>query len=153
MKRILTLGVFSFVLFCLFALNTHASSNSHTRVGQAFIAMPDSLLPYLSRNNKLDLLDFIASGMKAEVTNLLGGKSEIEFATEDSLSIILSPALRLSLSLSDDSIYTVRRSFQTLDGFIETTEEHFDAQWHQMRRKTLKKSTILNYYKDIRNKD
>ena len=30
-----------------------------------FTAMPDSVLPTLTRNNRLDMIDFVASGMKA----------------------------------------------------------------------------------------
>ena len=40
-----------------------------------FVEMPDTVIPYLSRNNRLDFVDFMDSNMKAEVTNALGGKS------------------------------------------------------------------------------
>ncbi|MBR6998224.1 MAG: DUF3256 family protein, partial [Prevotella sp.] len=38
-----------------------------------FKAMPDSLMPYLTKNNRLDMIDFMEANMKAEITNQLEG--------------------------------------------------------------------------------
>lgn len=64
-----------------------------------FRQMPDSLMPYLSANNRLDFIDFQDSGMKAEVRNRLNGMSEMTALTDDSLSIRLSDALRMDILL------------------------------------------------------
>lgn len=64
---------------------------------QCFKTIPDSLLPTLSHNNKLDMLDFMDSKMKAEVDNLLGGKSEMTLLTADSITVQVSEALKVSL--------------------------------------------------------
>jgi len=64
-----------------------------------FRQMPDSLMPYLSENNRLDFIDFLDSGMKAEVRNRLNGTSEMTALTDDSLSIRLSNALRMDILL------------------------------------------------------
>ena len=39
-------------------------------IKDVFAAMPDSVLPTLTRNNRLDMVDFVASGMKAEVSDV-----------------------------------------------------------------------------------
>ena len=52
--------------------------------------MPDSVLPLLTRNNRLDFMDFISSDMKAEETNRLKGSSEMTRLTEDYCFIRLS---------------------------------------------------------------
>ena len=64
-----------------------------------FRQMPDSIVPYLSENNRLDFIDFMESGMKAEVKNRLGGTSEMTALTDDSLSIRMSDALRMDILL------------------------------------------------------
>lgn len=64
-----------------------------------FREIPDSLLPTLSENNRLDMLDFMASNMKAEVTNRLGGKSEMTLLTDSTLSIQMSKALKVDMLL------------------------------------------------------
>ena len=60
-------------------------SAAQQTISEVFREMPDSLLPTLSKNNRLDMLDFMASGMKAEVTNRLGGRSEMTALTDDSM--------------------------------------------------------------------
>ena len=64
-----------------------------------FKQMPDSLLPYLSENNRLDFIDFIDSKMKAEVRNRLGGTSEMTVLTDSTLSIRMSKALQIDMFL------------------------------------------------------
>ena len=57
-------------------------SSAQTPMSQVLKQMPDSLVPYLSENNKLDMIDFLDSKMKAEVHNLLDGKTELITLTE-----------------------------------------------------------------------
>ena len=68
-------------------------------IADCFREIPDSLLPTLSRNNRLDMLDFMESKMKAEVTNRLGGKSEMTSLTDSTLSIQMSNALKVDMLL------------------------------------------------------
>ena len=57
-----------------------------------FAEMPDTIIPYLTHNDSLDLMDFMDSDMKAEVNNNLGGKSQMTKLTPDTISIQLSEA-------------------------------------------------------------
>ena len=50
-----------------------------------FLQMPDSLLPYLSQSNRLDLLDYFDAKMKPEVTNELDGRTCLISMSSDSL--------------------------------------------------------------------
>lgn len=68
-------------------------------IKDVFKQMPDSLMPYLSQNNRLDFIDFMDSHMKAAVTNMTGGISEMTTLTDDSLSIRMSDALRVDMLL------------------------------------------------------
>ncbi len=52
-----------------------------------FVNMPDSLSPLLTAVNRADCVDFLASDMKAQVTNTLGGKSEMTELTADYIRI------------------------------------------------------------------
>ena len=95
MKRIL------FIISVFLTLS--ASVGAQVRIRDVFKQMPDSILPYLSQANRLDFLDFLDSSMKAEVTNLLDGKSEMTALTNDSLSIRLNGVTRLDMLLVDAS--------------------------------------------------
>ena len=79
------------LMLCCVAL---PSWGQQLRMADVFKQMPDSLMPYLSTNNRLDMIDFMDAHMKAEVTNLLDGKSEMTALADDSLTIQLSAALK-----------------------------------------------------------
>lgn len=66
-----------------------------------FREMPDSIVPYLTENNRLDMLDFMDSHMKAVVQNRFDGHSEMLSLTDDSVTLKLSEALRMTICLVD----------------------------------------------------
>ena len=51
-----------------------AQSTEEPTMAALFKAMPDSLMPYLTKNNRLDMIDFMEANMKAEITNQLEGR-------------------------------------------------------------------------------
>jgi len=66
--------------------------------------MPDEVIPYLSENNRLDLIDFADSNMKAEVHNLLEGRSELKKITDEYALLSLNEATQIEMRLLDVSI-------------------------------------------------
>lgn len=68
-------------------------------IRDVFRQMPDTVVPYLSQNNRLDLVDFVDSGMKAEVENRLGGNTVLEVLGTDYLKARLTPSTRLEMKL------------------------------------------------------
>ncbi len=76
-----------------------APCEAQQKMRDVFLQMPDSLLPYLTENNRLDFLDFMDSKMKAAVQNSLGGKSEMLSLSDDSLSLQVSPSLHVVMRL------------------------------------------------------
>ena len=86
-------------LFLCMALSLSASAGDGITLRDVFRQMPDSLMPTLTQNNRLDFLDFLDAGMKAEVKNRLGGTSVMMTLTADSLSLQVSPALRVDMLL------------------------------------------------------
>ena len=77
-------------------------SAQELKLRDVFRQIPDSLMPTLSVNNRLDFIDFMDSNMKAEVTNELGGKSLMTALTDDSLSLRLNDACQIQLMLVAD---------------------------------------------------
>ncbi len=69
------------------------------RVRDLLKVMPDTLAPYLTENNRLDLIDFCEAGMKSEVSNSLGGKTSMTLLTDDHALLVLTPSSRLDLRL------------------------------------------------------
>ena len=131
-KRILI-----YLLLVLIALSASAQQS----IGELFKVMPVSLMPVLSKNNRLDMIDFCEAKMKAEVDNKLGGKSEMTCLTRDSLSIRLSEALRVDLHLVEaradyDSCRQVICMIKTYrlpsSGGEESKAEYFSVLWNRL---------------------
>lgn len=87
----------SAALFMLLSLPAVQAQTLTAR--DVFRQMPDSILPYLTENNRLDMLDFMDSHMPARVQNLFDGHSELLALDDDSLTIQMSSVQRLTLRL------------------------------------------------------
>ena len=74
------------------------------KIRDVFRQMPDSIMPYLSQNNRLDFIDFLDSDMPAVVRNGLLGSSEMTTLADDSLKTDL---LLLPLAEPQDSVSQV----------------------------------------------
>ena len=96
------------------------------------------MMPYLTENDRLDLIDFLDSGMKAEVTNQLGGKSELLRLTERFLSLNLSQGLSMKMLLLDspepvDSVTQVICLVRTYGiDCRESTVQFYSMKWRQL---------------------
>ena len=118
---------------CLLLCITSVCSAQGLALRDAFRQMPDSVMPTLTQNNRLDCLDFLDAGMKAEVRNRLGGTSVMTALTPDSLSLQVSPALRvdmLLLTLAEpidtvDQVIVVGETFLVDSIYGETTLRYF----------------------------
>lgn len=89
-------------LLCLlvFLLNIN-SQNMH--MAELFKQMPDSLMPYLTTNNKLDMLDFIDAGMEAKVTNKFDGESILCELDSTYLRLKLNTSVEVEMKLLSSS--------------------------------------------------
>lgn len=84
---ILTLGVLTAGAACAQDLRT------------LFINMPDSIMPALTKSERMDFLDYMDSGMRARVRNKLGGESVMTAYSENSLTIMTSQSGRMQMVL------------------------------------------------------
>lgn len=66
---------------------------------QVFRAMPDSIVPYLNENNRLDFIDFMDSNMAAQVDNTLQGRSTMTCLTDRYTQVRLNEASQLEMLL------------------------------------------------------
>ena len=123
-------------------------------VREAFKAMPDSLVPYLTANNRLDLMDFMDAKMKAVVTNLLEGQTEMTFLSDDSLSIRMSDALTIEMKTQKvDTVMVVdlKRVYQTREGERQTVLSRYDARtWQELTSATIIESTLPKFDEKVK---
>lgn len=78
--------------------------SAQVRMRDFFASAPDSLFSLLSKNNRLDCIDFMENNIAARVKNLLDQNSEMKVLTEDYLMMEMSPKGRVELLLLNDSV-------------------------------------------------
>lgn len=88
-----------FTLSLLVALSSLAASAQQPLMRDVFAAMPDSVLPMVSKNNRLDCIDFIENQMEARVRNAIGEYVTLEALTKDYLRFRTSSAALLEMKL------------------------------------------------------
>lgn len=69
------------------------------RMRDVFANMPDSVLEVMTKNNRLDCIDFIENNMEARVRNRFDGFSELNTLTADYLSLDLTPSCKVEMKL------------------------------------------------------
>ena len=117
------------LLIALFMAATFSQASAQSiQIRDAFKEMPDSLMPYLSKNNRLDFIDFLDSNMKAEVKNLLGGTTQMLSIGADSLTLSMNPSLRVDL-LAIDSVLVMVETFMVDSIYGESRVHYYSAEW------------------------
>lgn len=123
-------------------------------VREVFKSMPDSLAPYLTTNNRLDMIDFMDAKMKSVVTNLLEGETEMLALTDDSLSVRLNKSVLMDLWLEPvdtGRVVCMRKTYQVADRLHQVVDERFSLQWQPISKKTTV-STLLRRDEEIKKK-
>ena len=82
------------LLFSLLSLTASAQY-----ISPFFATMPNDLLPYLSQNNRKDLIDLYKSGKTPKVENLLKETTQLKALKEDFISLQLSESSSAELKL------------------------------------------------------
>ena len=150
------------LLAALLATTLSQASAQGVDIRNAFKQMPDSLMPYLSKNNRLDFIDFLDSGMRAEVKNSLGGTSEMLSLGSDSLTIRMNQSLDVHL-LAIDSVLVMVETFKVDSIYGESRVHYYTADWQpiaapvlpeaqQRRIDNLKLQNIVKRDDDLLNK-
>lgn len=103
--------------------------------------MPDSIVPVMSRDNRLDCIDFYKSKMTANVRNLFGGKCSIDTMSADYLRLSPTVASQVELRrfVGADSAAIVAVAYTYSAPAKETVVKFYNAaDW-----KPLKASSLL----------
>ena len=124
----------------LWLLAFNSASAQDLKIADVFRQMPDSLMPYLTENNRLDFIDFLDSNMKAEVRNSLGGTSEMTSLADDSLSIRMSNSARIDMFLMklDQPIDSITQVIAVIETFMvdsiygESTVKYYTPDWKRL---------------------
>lgn len=96
-------------------------------------AMPDSLCPLLTQNNRLDLCDYLAANMKAEVRNKLGGTTEMTKLTPTYVHVRLTSSTEVEyelLTANGDTTIRVTHTAIIADSTRHSRTKLYDLKWN-----------------------
>lgn len=69
------------------------------KMRDVFAAMPDSVLGLMTKNNRLDCIDFIENNMEAKVRNRFDGYTVLTTMTDDYMDLQLTASCRVEMKL------------------------------------------------------
>lgn len=123
MKRLL----YIFLLWVAVGFQTSA----RTPMRQWLMAMPDSVMPLLTKNNRLDFIDFYDAKMAAVVTNRMDGKSRMDTLTDDFVHIGYTNVSDIAMKLLpiNDSTDVLCMVTTVKAAVNDSRIAFFDAQW------------------------
>ena len=104
-------------------------------IDSVFTNLPSELMPLLTRNDRLDLLDYHKAGMEARVTNILGGTTTLVERNDTTLCLQLTAVSRWRLTLVPDAHGAVR--FRITKTFF-LPEEWQREEWYDADYQLLK---------------
>ncbi len=96
-----------------------------------FKSMPDSLMPLLTEVNRADFIDFLESGMRAEVTNRFNRKSEMTRLTSDYIRIQMTErsSWQMKVLPLNDSVQVIC-TVTTVQGPVADSDiQFYDTDW------------------------
>ncbi|MCF0196568.1 MAG: DUF3256 family protein [Bacteroidaceae bacterium] len=120
--------------FLLLLIATTVSAQE-TKMRDVFAAAPDSIFPILTKNNRLDCIDFIENNMQARVKNRFNGNSELTALTADYLHIQLSNVSEVELKMltrpeKGDTVLCMVSTFKA--PAADSDVQFFDLRWHPL---------------------
>lgn len=102
-----------------------------------FVAMPDSVIPLLTKVNREDCVDFLASNMKAEVKNRFGKPSELKKLTEDYLLLQTTERSSMEMKLLpvNDSVKVVCVVNTVCGPACDSSVRFYDTRWQELKQR------------------
>lgn len=106
------------------------------KMRDVFANMPDSVLVLMTKNNRLDCIDFIENHMQARVRNRFDGFSELKQLTDDYLELCLTPSCKIEMKLlpSKDSLSYICISRTYSGPLKESTLAVYTSEWKEIPR-------------------
>ena len=120
-----------FFLFILSMFNVQCSIlNAQTRIRDIYAEAPDSIFPLLTKNNRLDQIDFRENNMKADVKNKFEDHSELLILSERYLKLQLSKHCIVEMRLLNDSTFCMVQTYNAPAS--DSQIRLFDTSWNEL---------------------
>lgn len=101
-------------------------------------SMPQEIVPQLTHNNKLDMIDFLESNMSAKVKDIFDNECEMILLTDDYCKIKLSDVTDVDIKLMSrqgETIICLVRSYRVSlpkDEFVDSEIDFYSLKWEKL---------------------
>lgn len=114
------------LLLCSVALS------AQTSMREIWLSMPDSMIPYLNKNLRLEHVELLEMKVESKVRNLLGGEGMMDTLTSDYMQIHLNGAADMQLRLlpKNDSLQMICMVKTVRAQQPESEIRFFDLNWN-----------------------
>lgn len=101
---------------------------------EVFLSMPDSVMPLLSKDNRADFVDFLASKMQARVKNAYDENAYMDTLTADYTYLRPTPSSSVTMKLLplSDSIKIICLVHTYQADAADSKLLFFDTKWHPL---------------------
>lgn len=103
---------------------------AQTRIRDIYASTPDSIFPLLTKNNRLDQIDFRENNMQAVVKNKFDDHSELLVLNEQYLKLKLSEHCVVEMRLLSDSTFCMVQTYNAPAS--DSRIRLFDANWNEL---------------------
>lgn len=121
------------ILLLLFIVFLPSVVSAQTLMRDVFAQLPDTILPLLTKNNRLDCIDFIENNMEARVKNKFDEQVILEALSDNYLRIQVSANSSVEMKLFchiNDTLICVNRVYK---GPVEDSEVWvYSMQWSML---------------------
>ena len=131
------------LLFQLSIINCQLSIvSAQTRIRDVYAEAPDSIFPLLTKNNRLDQIDFRENGMQAVVKNKYDNRVELLVLNDKYLQLRLSERCTVEMRLLSDSTFCMVQTFSA--PAPDSRVRFFDTAWHELPQ-TLERPAVDDF--------
>lgn len=124
-----------------------ASGTSHAPAMRELLAsMPDSIFPLLTRNNRLDCIDFIENGMPAKVKNKMDVWSELKVLTADYLMFRLTQHSQAEMKLVNDTTICMVRTY--MGPAEDSAVSFYNLKWEPLESPLAQRPAVKAFLKE-----
>jgi len=103
---------------------------AQTRIRDIYAEAPDSIFPLLTKNNRLDQIDFRENNMKADVKNKFEDHSELLVLNDKYLKLQLSKHCLVEMRLLNDSTFCLVQTYNAPAS--DSQIRYFDTSWNEL---------------------
>ena len=119
-----------FIFFLYSSFFILHSSFAELRIRDIYVEAPDSIFPLLTKNNRLDQIDFRENNMKADVKNKFEDHSELLVLNDKYLKLQLSKHCLVEMRLLPDSTFCMVQTYNAPAS--DSQIRFFDTSWNEL---------------------